>query len=398
MKSPVRILYLAPCWPTEGLSGWQLRTFQILGALQEFGRVDCMVVSHGGDRPVEPVSNNLSCVRRVVELKQMGPRSTWSRLRCGLDARHMGYFGHTISESDRLSVLDSLSSYNLVWLHHLRTANVFGRWSWPRSVMDLDDVQSLFAGTVQRTRCRFGQRLRERLRANIARRRERLLGERFNILSVCSEADRKYLGFENKTHVIPNGFAKPLDEPARRIVQPPRIGFIGAFDYAPNSDGVQWFVEECWPRIKEQVPDARLRLVGKGSDGICKPEGQDIDGLGWVKDARAEIATWSVMAVPVRTGTGTRIKIAEGFSRKCPIVSTSIGAYGYETSNGYELLLADTAADFTNACTRLIRQPKEAGEMAERAWQCFLKKWTWDCIRPSIFSTAEDCLRCHSDS
>jgi len=210
---------------------------------------------------------------------------------------------------------------------------------------------------------------------------------------VCSDADRKHLGFENMTHVIPNGFTLPPEEPLRREAKPARIGFIGTFEYPPNCASIQWFAKECWPRIKQQVPDARLRLVGKGSDGPLKPEGADIDGLGWVKDAAAEMATWSVMAVPVQMGTGTRVKIAEGFSRKCPIVSTLLGAYGYEASNGRELLLADSSEDFANACVKVIRQPEEAAEMAERAWQCFRKKWTWDCIRPRILATAEDCLR-----
>src|SRR5205807_660617 len=99
----------------------------------------------------------------------------------------------------------------------------------------------------------------------------------------------------------------------------------------------------------------RLRLVGKGSDGPQKPAGPDIDALGWVDDSAAEIATWSVMAVPIRMGGGTRIKIAEGFSRKCPMVSTRLGAYGYEIEDRRQIRLADTPEDFARACVELVR-------------------------------------------
>jgi hypothetical protein len=124
-----------------------------------------------------------------------------------------------------------------------------------------------------------------------------------------------------------------------------------------------------------------------------KPVGPDIDGLGWVSDIVEEIATWSLMIVPVRIGSGTRVKIAQGFSLKCPIVSTSLGAYGYDVQDRAELFLADTASNFADACLRAIQYPMEANEMANRAWERFLQEWTFDAIVPSVWAAAEECLR-----
>ena len=52
------------------------------------------------------------------------------------------------------------------------------------------------------------------------------------------------------------------------------------FDYFPNRDGIYWFVNNCWPQIKRQVPHARLRLVGQDSDGCLEHFGPDVDCLG----------------------------------------------------------------------------------------------------------------------
>src|SRR5439155_26775204 len=100
-----------------------------------------------------------------------------------------------------------------------------------------------------------------------------------------------------------------------------------------------------------------------------------------------------VMVVPILVGAGTRVKIALGFSQKCPIVSTSIGAYGYDIQDGKEILLADGPEAFAGACLRLIRRPEEAAEMADRANRKFLENWTWEAIRPRIWAAAQDCLR-----
>ncbi|MBA2271174.1 MAG: glycosyltransferase, partial [Chthoniobacterales bacterium] len=119
------------------------------------------------------------------------------------------------------------------------------------------------------------------------------------------------------------------------------------------------------------------------------------DALGFVEDPAAEIATWSAMVIPIRLGAGTRVKIADGFSRKCPVVSTQLGAFGYDVQHGLELLLVqdDDPVGFASACVSLLADPAKARAMAERAYAAFLEKWTWDAIAPRVWDAAEDCLR-----
>jgi polysaccharide biosynthesis protein PslH len=141
------------------------------------------------------------------------------------------------------------------------------------------------------------------------------------------------------------------------------------------------------------VPRARLRLVGRYSDGPVKPVGQDIDGLGWVSEITEEISTWSAMVVPIHVGAGTRGKIALAFSQKCPVVSTTLGAYGYESRDREIVSLADSAEAFSDACYRTIREPAEAAAIAACAWRQFLEKWTRDAIRPSVWATAHNVFK-----
>lgn len=392
MASNVRILYLAPCWPKEKSFGTQLRTSQVFAALEEVGDVECVVVAHA-DQNTHSSEKPRSSLPPFIELQPIDKRSFSERLRCKIDPRYMEYYGYRVGQKDRNAILAALSHYDLVWIHNLRSANVFSQWQWPNSVLDIDDVPSSYLQNVKESGDTLRERLRARTQLPVAHRREALLSERFTVLSVCSERDRRMLGSSDRIHVIPNGFPKPAISPVRRVATPPRIGFIGVFDYAPNAAGIQWFAKECWPLIRQSIPDATLRLAGNGSDGPAAPRGPGIEGLGWVDDASTEIATWSVMIVPVKLGAGTRIKIAEGFSRKCPIVSTSVGAYGYEPVDGREMFLADSAGDFARACIKAIQNPQASAAMADRAWDRFIEKWTWDAIRPQVHATAEDCLR-----
>lgn len=321
-------------------------------------------------------------------------KPSWAvRIRRSVDPRMLPPDDLVAEKEVSTCVFNNLSQFDLVWLHNLRTANSLQRWQWPRSVMDIDDVPSSYERTIWQTPGPIRPRIRAAWRSFFWKRRERCLFERFSVLAVCSETDRRYLAGRLPVHVVPNGFDCPASEPFRHLAVPPRIGFIGRFGYPPNAEGMRWFVEQCWPAIKLKVSSARLRIVGRGSDGPLRPEGDDIDGLGWVADSAAEIATWSAMIVPVHTGAGTRVKVAEAFSRKCPLVSTSLGAYGYRVTHGSELLIADSAPNFAAACVRLIEKPAEGLELAERAWHRFVSEWTWDAVSPQIWAAADDCLR-----
>jgi glycosyltransferase involved in cell wall biosynthesis len=390
----VRILYITSSWPHDLAFGGQLRALQIGRALQEIGKVTVAVVSSDTAKPdVITRTANEFAVEPLVRVNLQRNRGMLQRFKWAFNPRFLNVHGCVADAADRNRVLNRLNDFDLIWLLNSRTPNILSKWYWPRSVLDIDDLPSVF----QRTICQNGACLSEKVKAGIqmwlSRRRECFWRERFDVLSVCSEADRQYLGGGEHIHVIPNGFERPTQEPVCNPTDPPRIGFIGLYSYSPNLEGMKWFLRECWPLVKRAIPNACLRLVGKDTNGPLRPDAPDIDALGYVDDPVDEIATWSAMIVPVIHGAGTRVKIAEAFSRKCPIISTRVGAYGYDVKNGRELLLADDPKEFAAACVSLIRDRAAASAMADRAYAAFLEKWTWDTIAPRVWAAVEDALR-----
>jgi glycosyltransferase involved in cell wall biosynthesis len=396
-RSP-RILYVSEIVPRKAGFGAEMRCLNIARALRELGPVDTVILNdrskHGDliatDDSEFPIAYGLDVTQRPNE-------SLADKIRWTFD-RHSNYpLGCGVGPDAMRRIQASAESYDLIWFFTLRAPEMFPNASWQRSVVDIDDLPTTYQRAVLQKGGRALERLSAMRRLFAWRRRERLLGERFTVLTVCSEEDREYLernGVKAPIHVIQNGFDMPRSEPVHHPMKPPRIGFIGLFDHFPNRDAIHWFVSQCWPLIKHQIPNVRLRVAGEDTGGFLKSYNlPDIDLLGWLPDPSDEIGTWSTMVVPIRLGAGTRIKIAQGFSQKCPVVSTTFGAYGYGALDGREMYLADSAEDFANACIKVISQPESAAQMAERAWRKFLDKWTWDAIRPLVWRAAEDCLR-----
>lgn len=400
MKSSPRILYVSPYAPSQASGGSEQRSRHIFYALQQIGQVELAMVDDNEANSGPVTSQGEFEAAYTYKVKARPDKTSVEKVRWLFDPRANYPHGCGVDEEATRQMLQNAEAFDLIWFFKLRTANMFPNSVWRHSVVDIDDVPSNFE---QATLCEDGgvkNQLLTRSRMFSWRRRERLLAERFSVLAVCSEADRSYLtsiGVKAPIHVIPNGFDPPPTGLVRNPAAPSRIGFTGIFDYAPNVDGIRWFVDKCWPRIKQALPDARLRIAGRYSNGPLRPVGQDVEALGYVEDIDAEVATWSAMVVPILIGAGTRVKIGFGFSRQCPVISTTIGARGYEINDGEELLLADTPESFADACLKVVRQPKEAMAMAERARRKFLNKWTWEAIQPRIWAAAEDCLRYKAD-
>jgi len=395
-RSASRILYVSPAWAFKGAFGAQVRCLNVLRALAQIGAVEVVMLGDPGGavNPISEAGRDVS-VAYFLEQQSSPNKGFTAKLKRTLDPRTHYPYGHRVGDQGVHRVVRSLKEFDLIWFFERRSAGMFPNMAWQRSVLDMVDVES----TYERAALRIGAlpgRLKALRRFFVWRRRERLLGDRFSVLAVSSEEDKQYLrrlGVDAKIHVIPNGYEKPSVEPVRSPTAPPRIGFIGVLDYLPNREGVTWFLNKCWPYVKREVPRARLRLIGRDGDKFPELDGPDVDRLGALPDPSDEIRTWFAMAVPIRLGYGTCVKIAHGFSEKCPIISTTFGARGYSAVAGRNMYLADSGEAFANACIRAIREPEEAAQVAQRAWIEFLRNWTWDAIRPRVWAAAEDCLR-----
>lgn len=393
---PPKILYVCSCWPYDRSYGGQLRALHVGRALKAVGEVSLALVGADkvGDASMEKTAKEWP-IFGEWSLRPSAIRGAEALIRTFVDSDYVNIHGHVMdpkSEAEFVSL--AYGKFDLIWFYNVRTANYFRRACWSRSVLDIGDFPSHYrASSSGKLSNGAGTYLRAKVWSSALRMHERRLSNRFDVLAVCSHPDKEQLGGDPAIHVIPNGFERPDTTPSRSPSDPPRIGFIGLLDYEPNRDGVRWFLEHCWPALHAEMPGLIFRLAGKGAEDVLDTPTAGVEVLGWVDDAAAEIATWSLMVIPIRSGAGTRIKISDTFSRQCPAVSTSLGAYGYDLTDGRQLRLADTPESFTAACLDLLRNPDEARAMALRAWEEFLERWTWDAIAPSVWSAVEAGLR-----
>jgi glycosyltransferase involved in cell wall biosynthesis len=225
--------------------------------------------------------------------------------------------------------------------------------------------------------------------ARLWRRLQAQIAAAADVVVVCSETDRRRLGAANAT-VIPNGYTCP-ERPLGRVEvgNPPVITFPGFLLYPPNRDAAFHLVRSVAPLIRTRVPGVQIRIVGSaGADIHRLGHPPDVVVTGFVPEIETELAKADIIAVPIRFGGGTRIKILEAFAHRIPVVSTTAGAEGLEVIPGRHLLIGDDPAAFAEACARLLTDRALRRALADAAHRLFLERYRWVDIYGMIASLA----------
>jgi glycosyltransferase involved in cell wall biosynthesis len=192
---------------------------------------------------------------------------------------------------------------------------------------------------------------------------------KFQHVIAVSENDRSLMTKwvdDDRVTVVPTGVdlaeyhPAPADswEATQKTSGVPLITFVGAMDWEPNVDGVEYFCSEVWPQIKAEVPKAKFRIVGRNPDRrVQKWASESIEVTGRVPSVVEHLHQSAVVIVPLRIGGGTRLKIYEAMATAKAVVSTTIGAEGLDVHHGHDILLADDARSFAKAVVLLLRDP-----------------------------------------
>ena len=209
------------------------------------------------------------------------------------------------------------------------------------------------------------------LSARIFKLEKKLLGE-IDLLVPISGSDAD--GFRQMKHELPVMVCSTgldlANYPAGNTGSDIRLFFIGALDWAPNQEGLDWFFEKVWPAILARWPETVLHVAGRNSTHYftaTKPPNVYLEGE--VDNAIRFYQDHNVMIVPLLSGSGIRIKIIEAMAMGRVVISSGIGAAGLGVNNGEHLFIADQPQDYLGILEKLHKQPHLMQEIGHQARQ-----------------------------
>jgi hypothetical protein len=401
----VRVLLVAEDAPWPALGGGLIRLAQVVESVASVAELDLFVL-HDTHRSKVVLPASVS-VHRWIDMHN--PRTS-RQLRWRLEwaVRRGVPLEVTMACADpvpRRVLRDwARPPYDAVWFSTAPPFEWMGRPDFGPTIVDLMDLEDVKArlraglladglragapGRSLRTRLAWGQAL---LNGSDWRRFQRSVAAQVERVVVTSDADSARSGVANVV-VVPNTYPRPTPPVGNpSAVGPPVVLFQGSLDYPPNSDGAQWLATAIAPRIRAAVPATEVRLVGLPTTGVKRLHRPGVlTVVGQVPAMEVELAQASVAVVPVRYGSGTRVKILESFAHRVPVVSTSLGAEGLDVEDGVHLLLADDPEEFAAATVRLLGDVSLRVRLTEAAEARYLERYDGRIADEAIRRLLED--------
>jgi hypothetical protein len=210
----------------------------------------------------------------------------------------------------------------------------------------LGDFRANLPGIVGRLAdARLARRALLTWERRVVTKRERRMAELFETALLVSPEEAHRLAERVPTARV-REMRPTLDVPAgRRNPDPARPTFVllGLLTLAHNADGVQVFLDVCLPELLRAVPDARVHVVGRGAPqsvvDAAATFGDSVSMEGYVDDLDALLSRATALVMPLRFGSGIKIKVIEALARGLPVVSTPVGAEGLETGEERGILV-----------------------------------------------------------
>ena len=184
----------------------------------------------------------------------------------------------------------------------------------------------------------------------------------------------------SEVQVVENGVDTTYFTPLERERNPFEVLFLGSLDWRPNLDAARLLIEYIFPAVSKAIPEAKLRLVGRNPPSWLAQLASRTPGvevIANVPDVRPMLARCALMAVPLRIGGGSRLKILEALAMETPVVTTAVGCEGLRTKNSVHLVSTDSVDSMASALIENLQYPQPIRDMARRGRELVVKHYDW---------------------
>ncbi len=216
---------------------------------------------------------------------------------------------------------------------------------------------------------------------------EKIQFNKFDKIFTVSKYDKSLIQNRVKTNVLVLSPVIKIRKITKIRDTEKNLLFVGNLCWYPNKDGIYWFLKKVYPDSKKKFPDLKLNIVGKMPRRNIFPVPDGVYFHGYKENIKSFFRNANIFIVPIRYGSGIRIKILEAMSWGLPVVSTYEGAEGLEVKNEREIILGENEEDFENKIFLLLRDRNLQIELIKNACLFLKEKYSYKNLNKILNNT-----------
>jgi polysaccharide biosynthesis protein PslH len=387
----MKLLWITPYLPFPPDHGGKVRAFNLISRIASKHEVHLLAIMQSSERGklYEPLTR---CCASVTLVQWATPTGVLERISKILSPTPRIVSSVTTSEGERrLEHLLTRHAFDVAILEQVNVAgylDILRRAGVPGFLV-CQSVESRLWRVFARHRSRLRTRLLSRLEAIKLARYEPWALRASTYRVAVSEHDRSELERVGGVScgLSPNGvdleYFTPRAPRQRSYEQPWRLVMTGSMGYPPNIDAVEFFIDDILPLLRPLHPRVKVDFVGSAPAPqlLARQVSEEaIHFTGYVEDVRPYVAASDIFIVPLRQGSGTRLKVLEAMAQGIPVVSTPKGCEGLDVTHGEHIWVADTPEMFLKGVEVLMRDSGFAATMAANARALVEQKYSWERI------------------
>jgi len=402
---PAHIFWIAPYFPFPPDSGAKVRIAGLIRHISNQYRIS-LIGMYEEHRDCAPSSQDIVQAKRYFQTVRIFVRKfpyrggVFSKLLYALFSPHPLYVVNYRIKGLREEVQKIIKEEgcDIIQADEIYTAQYLFSLNRVKRVLILHNVDSLIFWRYFLHQANIFRKVFFLIQFFKMRRYEKKIIPKVDLTLCVSETDRKIFEkmFKEKVRikVIPNGVDTEEIQSLPHSEKPVLI-FIGIMNYQANVEAVESFLKKTYPLILEEIPNTFFYVVGANPSEklINWEEKYPVKFTGCVDNLIDWYKRAGVVIVPLKIGSGTRLKILEAMAYGRPVVSTTLDAEGLEVTDGENILIADSPKEFAEKVVTLLKNSALYGKIIKNARNLVEEKYNWKGIAKRLAEEYQTMLR-----
>lgn len=378
-----KILYVTTRLPYPLIGGDRLHIYHYLSELKKLGYNITLVTLVSDDDDLEGALKDNSFYTKLVPIRFNKKTAYLNAIKAVFNDKPfiVEYF---YSKAMQKAIDNEIKTgnYDVIIGYIIRSLPYIKKYKNIKKIVHLCDSISM----MYERRIKEKKNLWDKLKIGIeylkVRHYEDLCCKNSDIQIMISDADFDYLNkFTTTENMKVIGLAtdteyyKPIEYEKKN-----NICFVGSMQYIPNSEAAMYFATEIFPLVKQEIPDAKFKIIGANPRQELFEATKNIEGIeitGRVEDVREYMKDCSVSVCPVRIAGGVQNKILEAMSMGIPVVTTPEGAEGIGADEDI-LTVAKNKEDYAKKVVDLLKNNQKQKEIGQKSREFIINNFSWN--------------------